>query len=118
MPLLNIHHRTAYSFRQDVSLLPHRLMLTPREGRGLKLLSQHISTFPQAELNWSNDVFGNAIAAATFRTRSDSLVVERSESRTSPSRSESLRVTRSAMRLVLTKISVVRCSSTSAATRS
>lgn len=78
MPLLNIHHRTAYSFRQDVSLLPHRLMLTPREGRGLKLLSQHISTFPQAELNWSNDVFGNAIAAATFRTRSDSLVVESS----------------------------------------
>ena len=36
----------------------------------------------------------------------------------SPSRSESWRVTRSAMRRVLTKISVVRCSSTSSARRS
>ncbi len=78
MPLLNIYHRATYSFREDVSLSPHRLMLRPREGRELSLLSQHISTFPQAELNWSNDVFGNAIAAATFQTRSDSLVVESS----------------------------------------
>ncbi|KAA0687345.1 transglutaminase family protein [Neorhizobium sp. P12A] len=78
MPMLNIHHRTTYSFRENVSLSPHRLMLRPREGRELRLLSHDISTSPEAELSWSNDVFGNAIASATFPTRSDSLVVDSS----------------------------------------
>lgn len=78
MPVLNIHHRTTYSFRETVSLSPHRLMLRPREGRELRLLSHEISIFPEAVLNWSNDVFGNTIASATFQTRSDSLVVESS----------------------------------------
>jgi hypothetical protein len=76
MPMLNIQHRTTYSFREAVSLSPHRLMLRPREGRELRLLSHEISTSPQAELSWSNDVFGNAIASATFRARSGSLVVD------------------------------------------
>lgn len=76
MPMLNIHHRTAYTFRQRVALSPHRLMLRPREGRELRLLSHEISISPEAELTWSNDVFGNAIASATFQTPSESLVVD------------------------------------------
>lgn len=76
MPMLSIHHRTSYSFRENVSLSPHRLMLRPREGRELRLLSHEILTSPMAELNWSNDVFGNTIASATFPTRSDNLVVD------------------------------------------
>lgn len=76
MPMLNIHHRTTYTFRQKVSLSPHRLMLRPREGRELRLLSHEISISPEAELSWSHDVFGNAIASATFQTPSDSLVVD------------------------------------------
>lgn len=76
MPTLNIHHRTTYTFREKVSLSPHRLMLRPREGRELRLLSHEISISPEAELTWSNDVFGNAIASATFQTPSDSLVVD------------------------------------------
>lgn len=76
MPMLNIHHRTTYSFRNNVSLSPHRLMLRPREGRELRLLSHEISICPEAELAWSNDVFGNAIASATFQTPSDRLVVD------------------------------------------
>jgi transglutaminase-like putative cysteine protease len=78
MPILVIRHRTTYSFRENVSLSPHRLLLRPREGRELRLLSHEISTSPEAELSWSNDVFGNAIASATFRTPSDSLVVDSS----------------------------------------
>lgn len=42
------------------------------------MLDHKVSTFPQTELSWSNDVFGNAIASATFQTRSDSLVVDSS----------------------------------------
>lgn len=76
MPMLKIHHRTTYTFREKVSLSPHRLMLRPREGRELRLLSHEISISPEAELTWSNDVFGNAIASATFQTPSDSLVVD------------------------------------------
>ncbi|BCH62322.1 hypothetical protein RvVAT039_pl05710 (plasmid) [Agrobacterium vitis] len=53
MPMLTIHHRTTYSFREDVSLLVHRLMLRPGEGRELKLLGHDISTSPEAELSWS-----------------------------------------------------------------
>ena len=78
MPMISIRHRTSYRFRENVSLSPHRLMLRPREGRELRLLSHEVSTSPEAELSWSNDVFGNAIAAATFQTRSDSLLVDSS----------------------------------------
>jgi hypothetical protein len=62
MPMLNIHHRTTYIFREKVSLSPHRLMLRLREGRELRLLSHEISIFPEAELSWSNDVFGNRLS--------------------------------------------------------
>lgn len=76
MPTLNIHHRTTYAFREKVSLSPHRLMLRPREGRELRLLSHEVSISPEAELSWSHDVFGNAIASATFQTPRDNLVVD------------------------------------------
>ena len=78
MTMLRIRHRTTYNFRQTVSLSSHRLMLRPREGRELRLLSHEISISPQAELSWSHDVFGNAIASATFQNPSDSLVVDSS----------------------------------------
>ncbi len=78
MPMLKIHHRTTYTFREKVTLSPHRLMLRPREGRELRLLNHEISISPEAELSWSHDVFGNAIASATFQTPSDSLVVDSS----------------------------------------
>ncbi|SFB63627.1 transglutaminase-like N-terminal region [Rhizobium sp. NFR07] len=76
MPTLNIHHRTTYVFQEKVSLSPHRLMLRPREGRELRLLSHEISMSTEAQLTWSTDVFGNAIASATFQTPSESLVVD------------------------------------------
>ncbi|WP_405048040.1 transglutaminase N-terminal domain-containing protein [Rhizobium miluonense] len=59
MPTLSIRHRTTYNFRQDVSLSPHRLMLRPREGRELRLLSHEISISPEAELSCSNDLFSS-----------------------------------------------------------
>lgn len=48
MPMLNIHHRTTYTFREKVWLSPYRLMLRPREGRELRLLSHEISISPEA----------------------------------------------------------------------
>jgi transglutaminase-like putative cysteine protease len=73
---LNIRHNTTYRFHQPVSLGPHRLMLRPRESREIRLASSRVSITPAATVTWAQDVFGNAIATATFQTMSDTLVIE------------------------------------------
>jgi transglutaminase-like putative cysteine protease len=72
---LDIQHTTTYRFNELVSLLPHRLMLRPREGRDVRLLSNRISTAPDAVLSWASDVFGNAVTTATFPTQANTLVI-------------------------------------------
>ena len=64
---LKILHTTTYRFDERVSLLPHRLMLRPRESRELHLISSQITVTPDAILTWAHDVFGNAVATATFQ---------------------------------------------------
>jgi transglutaminase-like putative cysteine protease len=76
LPKLSIHHRTTYQYRGAVSLSPHRMMLRPRESRELRLLSHDVSISPEAQISWSNDVFGNAVATASFHTLTDRLSVE------------------------------------------
>lgn len=76
MPKLDIHHRTTYRYRTPVSLSPHRLLLRPRESRELRLISHDLSISPQADLNWAQDVFGNAVATASFGNPTDSLVID------------------------------------------
>jgi len=51
-------------------------MLRPRESRDLRLISSEITTWPAATLSWAQDVFGNAIATATFEDQASSLIVE------------------------------------------
>jgi transglutaminase-like putative cysteine protease len=58
-----------------VTLLPHRLMLRPRESRDLRLISSRITVTPDAILSWAHDVFGNAVATATFSTMASHLVI-------------------------------------------
>ncbi len=76
MSTLKIHHRTTYRYRQPVSLGPHRLMLRPRESRDLRLISSDVTVTPPATVAWAQDVFGNAIATATFRSLADNLVID------------------------------------------
>ena len=76
MTALKIYHRTSYRFRQPVSLSPHRLMLRPRETRELRVISSNITVTPEATLTWAHDVFGNAVATATFQLMSDSVLIE------------------------------------------
>jgi transglutaminase-like putative cysteine protease len=73
---LKIHHKTSYRFEQPVSLSPHRLMLRPRETRDLRVITSHITVIPAGTLTWAHDVFGNAVATATFKMMSDSLVID------------------------------------------
>ena len=76
MITLNIHHRTTYRFRQPVSLLPHRLMLRPRESRDVRLISSTLALTPTATVTWAQDVFGNAVAMATFAAMAESLLID------------------------------------------
>ena len=73
---LKIHHKTVYRFRQPVRLWPHRLMLRPRENRDLRLMSHTLAITPAPVLSWAHDVFGNAVAMATFAATTDMLVIE------------------------------------------
>lgn len=78
MVQLRIHHRTTYFYRHPVALGAHRLMLRPRESLDLRLISMKVATFPASVLSWTQDVFGNAVATASFRDVSETLTVESS----------------------------------------
>lgn len=75
MTTVRISHRTTYQYRQPVLLGPHRLMLRPREGLDLRLVSCDLVVNPPALLTWAEDVFGNAVATARFQTSADRLTV-------------------------------------------
>ena len=76
MTFISIRHVTTYRFNEPVTLLPHRLMLRPRESRELRLMSSRITVTPDAVLSWAHDVFGNAVATATFSTMASTLLIE------------------------------------------
>jgi transglutaminase-like putative cysteine protease len=75
LAIIKIQHTTTYRFNEPVTLLPHRLMLRPRESRDLRLISSRITVTPDAILSWAHDVFGNAVATATFSTMASHLVI-------------------------------------------
>jgi transglutaminase-like putative cysteine protease len=64
--LLEICHVTTYDYRQPVQLLAHRMMLCPRGSHALRLVSIDLQCEPASELEWTQDVFGNLIATASF----------------------------------------------------
>ena len=76
MIALKIHHTTTYRYHQSVALGPHRLMLRPRESRDLQLISSKVMVTPTPVITWAHDVFGNAIATATFQSMTNHLVID------------------------------------------
>ncbi|MDB5486371.1 MAG: transglutaminase-like protein, partial [Reyranella sp.] len=76
MLTLKIRHRTTYLYHAAVRLGPHRLMLRPRESRELRLVSHEVTVTPAASVTWAHDVFGNAVATASFDGLTDRLVVD------------------------------------------
>ena len=75
MTTLKILHTTTYRFSERVRLLPHRLMLRPRESPELRLISSLVTVTPHATLTWAQDVFGNEVATATFQMTASSLAI-------------------------------------------
>lgn len=73
---LRIRHKTHYRYTQPVSLLPHRLMLRPRDSFDLRLLRTGLTIAPAASLSWMHDAYGNSIAIASFSEAASELSIE------------------------------------------
>lgn len=76
-PGVTIHfkHKTQYSYSGPVSFGDHRLVMRPRESYHQRLQSLKITTFPEATINWSEDIFGNMIATLVFKERASELII-------------------------------------------
>ena len=72
---LKIRHKTTYSYARAVVLQPHRMVLCPRGSHELSVLATSLSCSPTAELDWTQDVFGNLIATGTFTEPAAELVI-------------------------------------------
>ncbi|RPF71585.1 transglutaminase family protein [Aurantiacibacter spongiae] len=76
MPTVSIDHITRYRYRDKVAFGEHRIMTRPRESYDQRVLSASLDIDPEpSTLRWIQDVFGNAVAIATFADRSDRLDV-------------------------------------------
>jgi len=76
MRRLQIKHVTTYQYAETVTLLPHRLLLRPREGHDIRIESAELIISPAHQLQWQRDVYDNAVAEATFTQQSDRLLIE------------------------------------------
>ncbi|MEJ0017448.1 MAG: transglutaminase family protein [Acetobacteraceae bacterium] len=75
MVILNVIHRTRYSYAEPVSFGPHRMMMRPRDSHDLRLLETSLSLSPTASVRWMHDVFGNSVAIAEFAEPANELLV-------------------------------------------
>jgi transglutaminase-like putative cysteine protease len=76
MRRLRIKHLTTYQYADSVTLLPHKLLLHPREGRDIRIESAELIIAPAYQLQWQRDVYDNAVAQATFLKPSNQLSID------------------------------------------
>lgn len=63
---LQIDHLTEYRFASAVTVLPHRMLLRPRESHVLRIESSSLAISPAHGIRWKRDAFDNSMAIATF----------------------------------------------------
>jgi len=74
-PLLTIRHKTEYRYAYPVSFGEHRIMLRPRDGHDLRVVSAELEISPAPETQRTiHDVFGNSVTIATFGERASRLI--------------------------------------------
>ncbi|MFO1431725.1 MAG: transglutaminase family protein [Candidatus Competibacteraceae bacterium] len=66
MRRLQIEHTTTYHYRDAVTLLPHKLLLRPREGHDIRIESATLAITPAYSLHWQRDVYSNSMAVVSF----------------------------------------------------
>jgi transglutaminase-like putative cysteine protease len=67
MQQLKVSHLTEYTFADFVTLEPHRLLLRPREGHDIRILSSRLDITPAYKIRWHRDVFDNSVATVNFQ---------------------------------------------------
>jgi transglutaminase-like putative cysteine protease len=72
---LTIFHTTTYRYASDVAFQPHRIMLRPRGSQDIQVLDYTLRCSPEAQVEWTQDVFGNLVATAAFDEPSNELEV-------------------------------------------
>ena len=65
MRRLTIRHETRYTYEREVAFGPHELLLRPRGGHGLRVVSGGLTFAPQAETRWRYDAYGNCVCQLT-----------------------------------------------------
>jgi transglutaminase-like putative cysteine protease len=79
MTILNVRHKTVYTYKQPVQFGEHRLMSRPRDSHDLRLIDTALTITPPASATrWMHDVFGNSIAIVSFTQQAAELVFESS----------------------------------------
>jgi transglutaminase-like putative cysteine protease len=73
MRRLQISHLTEYRFPSPVSLLPHRLMLRPRENHNVRIESSMLDISPAHTVQWKRDVLDNSVAVVGILELTDLL---------------------------------------------
>jgi transglutaminase-like putative cysteine protease len=66
MRRLQIKHVTTYQYADAVTLLPHKLLMRPREGHDIRIESAELTITPAHQLQWQRDVYDNAVAQVLF----------------------------------------------------
>ncbi len=66
MRRVNISHVTEYLFASTVSLLPHRLLMRPRESHNVRIESSELDISPAHFLQWKRDILDNSVALVSF----------------------------------------------------
>ena len=75
MRRLQIEHTTTYHYRDAVTLLPHKLLLRPREGHDIRIESATLAITPAYHLHWQRDVYSNSVAVVSFAEPSTQLSI-------------------------------------------
>lgn len=75
MRALRIAHLTEYRFSELVTLQPHRLLLRPREGHDIRVVSSRLDISPGHEVKWHRDVYDNSVAVVSFSAPAQSLSI-------------------------------------------
>jgi Transglutaminase-like enzymes, putative cysteine proteases len=73
---LQIKHVTTYQYAENVTLLPHKLLLRPREGHDIHIESNELAIYPAHRLQWQRDVYDNALAIVTFMEASSWISID------------------------------------------
>ena len=77
MTILTVRHVTTYRYRSPVGFGEHQMMFRPRDSYDQRLIDSTLLIVPRpVSIRWMHDVFGNAVARATFKDRADELRFE------------------------------------------